>query len=73
MPFYTPSDPFRNETELLKQIALFQRKAAALDDDNSSHRHGMRDLYLGIITQCRNDLSALGNPCDIRGPAFQRA
>lgn len=57
----TDTDPFNNETELLKQIALFQRKAKALDSDGSTHKQDMRDLYLQIVSNCRHDLSQLAS------------
>ena len=53
------ADPFSNETELLKQIALFQRKASELADARSQHQLDMRELYLRIANECRHELEAL--------------
>ena len=50
------ADPFSNETELLKQIALFQRKARELEPANSKHQKDMRELYLQVIAECRLQL-----------------
>ena len=47
------ADPFSNETELLKQIALFQRKARELEPANSKHQKDMRELYLQVVAECR--------------------
>ncbi|MEM7404469.1 MAG: hypothetical protein AAF458_04210 [Pseudomonadota bacterium] len=52
-------DPFNNETELLKQISLFQRKADALESHPSAHKQTMRDLYLTIVEHCRDALDKL--------------
>lgn len=52
-------DPFNNETELLKQISLFQRKADALEGNPSAHKQTMRDLYLTIVDHCRDALEQL--------------
>ena len=53
------ADPFSNETELLKQIALFERKAHKLDHANSQHQRDMRSLYLRIAAECRHELEAI--------------
>ncbi len=51
-------DPFRNETDLIKQIALFQRKAAKLQDCYTPHQRAMLKLYTGIEKHCRAELRA---------------
>jgi hypothetical protein len=59
---YTDSkrfDPFDNETELLKQISLFQRKAETLAVDESAHRRAMHSIYLAIIGHCREALQQM--------------
>lgn len=73
MSFDAPRDPFRNETELLKQIALFQRKAQALDNCHTPHQRDMRALYLRIVAQCRSDLAMLGQPAASPGRLFEGA
>ncbi|MBT6274958.1 MAG: hypothetical protein HOI95_12565 [Chromatiales bacterium] len=52
-------DPFRNETELLKQIGLFQRKIARLGPCETEHHQSMSALYTDIIKICRAELDAL--------------
>ena len=55
---YANHDPFHTETELLKQIGLFQRKAAKLDDA-TSHGRMMHELYSAIVIECREELNNL--------------
>lgn len=61
------SDPFHNESDLLRQIALFQRKAAALSAPRNRHQLAMRELYLGIIAHCRGELEELGELAESTG------
>ena len=53
------SDPFHNETELLKQIALFQGKISALGEARTPHKRAMRSIYATILDQCRASLDEL--------------
>ena len=52
-------DPCNNETELLKQITLFQRKADAVAQDASPYKRAMRSIYMTIIGHCRESLGGL--------------
>ena len=53
------TDPFHNETELLKQIALFQSKISTLGNGQSAHKRAMRSIYTMIVAQCRTALEDL--------------
>ena len=52
-------DPFHNETELLKQITLFQGKISALGEARTPHKRAMRSIYATILDQCRASLDEL--------------